>query len=300
MLSSKDFGLKLLSVLIAVGLAVFVKSGSNTSQITFVVPVEIRNLPANKLVLAPATTEAEVTISGPSFLVTRIYSSPPSFRVFLPPDPGEHFRSPLKASQLNLPSSVEIIKIDPPEVEFSLDEKVTREVPIEIVSVGTVKAGHRLESLQVTPTSVQLIGAANELKDVSSIETMPVDLRGLSRPETFAAGLRVPGRYSEAVPNRVEVQVKVSIEQLEKKFRNVQIQTQPLDAAVKIAPKTVEIEVSGPRNTVLHLKEQDLAPYVTVGEQFESRAELEVKLNLPEEVALIAIEPSKVLVTKTK
>jgi len=212
----RDLGLKTLSLLIALGLFLFVRSESNTSVITFLVPVEIKNLPKDRLLLLPENTEAEVSIRGPSFLLTRVYSTPPSFKVVVPDDATNVYRAQLKEESLNLPPSIRVLKIDPPEVELVMDKRVIKTVKVKVSTIGSAPAGVQLESIEANPSEVSLEGAESELKDLLTVESVPVELGELDGDETREVRLNIPGRHTKAQTTRVQVHINVQVQNSEK------------------------------------------------------------------------------------
>ena len=76
--------LKIASLFIALILAYAVHSAGNASVVSLYVPVEIKNIPDDKVVVSPTKRSVQITIRGPSFLIGPIASSPPSLRARLP------------------------------------------------------------------------------------------------------------------------------------------------------------------------------------------------------------------------
>ena len=88
---TKNLGLKLISLVFAIILAYFVNSEGNTSIVGFVVPVEFQNVPSDKVLLRPSHRQVEVTIKGPSFVISKVAAEPRVFKVRLPIGVGNSF-----------------------------------------------------------------------------------------------------------------------------------------------------------------------------------------------------------------
>lgn len=72
------------------------------------------------------------------------------------------------------------------------------------VAPGFEQAGYRLERETVT-----LVGPSFTLATISSIETQPIDIEGLSGPRDFVAPLRLPPGVTSTRPSKVKVRVLV-------------------------------------------------------------------------------------------
>ncbi len=206
----RDLQLKLLSILIAVGLALFVNSESNTSVTRFVVPIEVKNLPTDLLIVRPQTLQAEVTIRGPSFLIARIYSAPPSLRVVVPENVGANFRAELRQENLSVPPSLRVLEIEPSVIDFVFDHKISKLIPVSPSKLGSLPKGYNLDALDVFPKEVTLTGAESEVKEIDVAKTQTVDLRGLTASEEREAGIDLVGRYLTVTPSTVKVKISIS------------------------------------------------------------------------------------------
>ena len=64
--------IKLLSILIAAGLWFFVNAGERDTELAVRVPVELRNRPANMMLVSPRVDFIDLVVSGPRTLLNRI------------------------------------------------------------------------------------------------------------------------------------------------------------------------------------------------------------------------------------
>src|SRR4051812_12898463 len=114
----RNLSLKIFSFLCAAMLAYFVHSDTNEGEIGISVPVELKGLPADKIVILPLERRAQISIKGPSFLLSQIYASPPAFKVRIPEEAGNEWVGLLNKKDLGLPPGVQIMRVDPPEMKF--------------------------------------------------------------------------------------------------------------------------------------------------------------------------------------
>ena len=113
--------LKIASLFIALILAYAVHSAGNASVVSLYVPVEIKNIPDDKVVVSPTKRSVQITIRGPSFLIGPIASSPPSLRARLPDEVRDRAIVNFQPIDLNLPRSIEVLSIEPSRMELGLE-----------------------------------------------------------------------------------------------------------------------------------------------------------------------------------
>ena len=312
----KNFWLKLSSLLAAVFLSLivnyfFVSSESNTSVLQVIVPVELKNVPQDRMIIWPPTRQVEVTLQGPTMFLSRVSS--PIFRVSIPPDVKNRFTAHLRKEDLNLPSYVQVLNIKPPEIEFTLDQRITRQVPVVVPRIGMLPAEIKIDQTTVTPDTVEVSGPAEEVKNINSVETLPLDLRDIAETDlkNFTSidsspddahdavksarrdlDLRAKGTLSEIKPRQVSVTVDVSLVLAEDKFFNLPIELRSAAGeSFSLALNLANVRLSGPRSLVKSLKPSDLIPYVRVDRVEDVPQKAKIFVDAPPRITILGVEP---------
>ncbi|RMD85835.1 MAG: hypothetical protein D6808_04515 [Candidatus Dadabacteria bacterium] len=296
----KNLGLKIFSLAVAVALSYYVNSETNVSVIGFSVPVEIKNIPENKMLVWPLTPKAQITVKGPSYLVSQVATSNFTFKVELPDDVGYSYTVALRRSFLSLPSSVEVVAIEPSELELTFDKRVTKSVPVIVPRIGKLPSEVKLDRMSVNPPRVKLIGPESELKKIRTVETQPVDIRGITSTVEKKLKIRIPGTLTKVSNDEVAIKIEVSPVEMERKFRKVPIQIRPDgEYRFKIKPQRASVEVSGGSDVVPSLKQSDIRAYIdatTIGKNNKAK----VLVDLPKDVELVIVEPEFVKIIREK
>lgn len=294
----RNFGLKLFSLGIALVLAYFVHSQGNTSVIGFVVPVEIVNLPEEKVIVWPRNQQAQVTVKGSSFLVSRIAASPPAFRVKVPDDVEGHFVAPLRGSELGLPEGVEILNIEPHELEITLDDLLQKEVPLEVPRLGRLDEHLKLAEFSVEPRTVVVRGPESDVAGIERVETPPVDLRSIKEDTVREVRIPRPGPLSDVSAEVARVAIGVTSIQQVRSFPQQPIEIRSAaHIAYSVEPQVVHVEVSGPKRVVKDLKDEEVVPFVRVREPLSS-GPVRVEVDVPPGCTAALVDPDKVSLTK--
>jgi YbbR domain-containing protein len=294
----KNLGLKIFSLIIGILLALFVGSEGNTSVLSFFVPVELRNSPASKMVVGPQSLQVQVSLRGPSFLVSRIATSPPTFKVRLPDDVDDRYVATLSRADLSLPPDVQVVSIEPSELEIRFDTLRTITAPVIIPKIGSLQEGFALESLLVKPDKVQLTGPSNEIKDLLRAETETLDLRGVNAGFKKTLQLRSAGAHIQIEPSTVEVEASVRAVQLPKRFEKLSVEVRAAAGEVwSVKPDRVDLELSGSRDALERITKEQIIPYVRP-QPGSSLQTVKVGVDIPAGISLSVVNPSVVEVKK--
>lgn len=293
----KNLELKALSILIAILLAYFVHREGNISQVGFVVPIEINNVPSGKVVVEPDRAQAQVTVRGPSFLVAQIPLSPPVARISVPENRNGLQKVRLTHDDFSLPPGVEVVEVSPAEVNLVVDDLVSKTIPIVVPQIGTVSAEFSLDELVISPEKVVVEGPASALSGISSIESEPIDLRGMQESVTRDLLLRNGNPLVRLTPLRVNVQTRIVTKVTERRIPDVPIGVKgKLPTTLQLELPTVNVVVKGPRELLRELRLQDIAASVRIPTRPTAAQELNVTIELPENIELLRVEPQVVLI----
>ena len=299
-----NWQLKISSLAIAIFLAFlvnyfFANNEGNKSVLQFIVPVEVKNVPSDKMIIWPPARQAEVAIQGPSIFLSRIASQPPVFRVSFPPDVKNQFVANLRQEDLNLPRYVQVLSIKPDKIDFRLDDRGSKKVAIEVPRIGSIPDSLKLEEIRINPNQAEIKGPLTEIKGITSIETYPLDLRDVQNDTTRELDIRAPGTFSETDVKRIEVSIRVSSVQLESSFKKLAIELRSAGGeGYRVQPAFADVTVSAAKDLIKTLKAEDIIPYVRMNASSQPPAKLKVAVDLPRGITSILIEPEEVQLVK--
>lgn len=293
--------LKLVSVLAAILLAYSVNSERNTSVLTFSVPIEMKNPPEDKVLIKPNRRMAQVTLRGPSFLVGPIASSPPPLKVVIPDDVSDKFQASLKTSDLAVPSMIEVLSVEPAEVDFVFEPLERKEFKVEVPRVGQLKKPLTLSKVEINPKVVVIKGPRSELKQIRSLETEPLNLDEVGESQTLTLAVRNPSNQSTLATKSVSVEVSVDEVPRERVLekRPVELRMSPNVTNVRIEPTEVSVTIEGPPGVIADVDPSEVQPFVRVREvPSKEGATVEIRVDLPEGCSLVKVEPRVVVVAQ--
>jgi YbbR domain-containing protein len=291
--------LKLLSLLIAFALWSFVNFGERDAEETLRVPLELRNVPSHLMITSPRDDFVEVRVVGPRTLLGRIDRN----RLAIPVDlsgvkPGPAvFR--LSSDSLPLPRGVRVARITPAQVTLELERVAHKTVPVRLRFAGRLPAHLQLTESKVSPEMVEVSGPASTIEDIAAAYTQPIDVTALT-PGTFERELPLEpsGEYVSFSASRVAVQLRVEEILVTREFRRVDVEVRNAPFPASVSPKSVTVTVRGPKR-LLSPETEFSGPvvYVDAEGQAPGRHQLDVRVELPDGMEVVQVEPSQVNVT---
>jgi YbbR domain-containing protein len=293
----KNLGLKIFSLIAALALNYYVNSENHIAVVGFSAPIKVSNIPDDRILVYPLTPSVDVTIKGPSYLVSQVVTSNMMYDLTLPQQVGNSYRTGLLKSALNLPPSIEVVSIEPAEIDLSFDRKIEREIPVIIPRYGTTPDNFKFVSMEVVPPSIKVTGPELELKKVKSIETSPVDFRDATESFSKKLTVRTPGSLMSVEPDSVVVKVQIAGLVASRTLQNVPLEVRgSVGIAYELSTESVTFEFAGPASTTEAIKSDFLVPYVKLGSGVKVGDTLPVNLELPEGISLKSLTPDKVTI----
>lgn len=289
--------LKLISLCAAIGLWFVVTT--NVSSLTITVPVEVRNVPDDTLLISSSVTQVAVRVRGPSFLLNTGVDGLKAIRVAVPKDVSHRLVVPIQSSDLPLPSGLSITSVEPSEVELRFDKKATKVVPVEIPRIGRLSDSYRLEGIEWKPEVVQVEGPSELILDLHQVETYPIDFRTLTESEKKELPIRKPASSMTVSADQVTVAVRVSPIPVRRVLRGRQVEIRVNGDDVRtVSPKDVQLIVSGAKSIMQGLSEADVIPYVRLDEDDVPGSSVPVNVDVPDGLEVESIDPPSVEVRK--
>jgi len=295
--ASSDLGLKLFSLLFALGLWLFVNAGQKPTEKSFMVPVEFRNLPADLMTVNPAPGQVEVRLAGPPALLSTL--DPDYLKVVLDLDgarPGTStFR--LSADFFNPPRGVRVTRINPAVVNLRLETKAERSLPVTVRVGPKPPAGQKITRMDPMPDTVKVRGPANVVNRMTSVETVPLDLEGAKGQFTRELRLSAADESLSFMPDRVTVAVALEEEMMTREFGRVDVSAKNLSGKYTVTPRQAQVKLSGPKRILGELKLGPEQVYLDLKGLKPGNHSVPLSFNLPREVKVLEQKPERFKVT---
>jgi diadenylate cyclase len=204
-----NFGLKAVSVLLAIGLW-FVVARDPIAEVEMRVPIEFHNLPDNLEIDSASFTEAQIRVRGPERLIHRLQPTDARAEVDLRSigsGAGESTFD-LTSRQIHVPADLEVVQIIPGQFHLSFDNRATRVVEIRPRITGSFATGMRLSQTIADPSYVMITGPRRRVDAVEAATTDPIDVSGSMTRTSFMTQAYIPDPLIQVVhPTPIRVTV---------------------------------------------------------------------------------------------
>jgi YbbR domain-containing protein len=186
-----NFGLKLISLVLAVGLWLAV-AREPVAEVAVEVPVEFRDIPENLEINSEHVPNVQIRLRGPERIVHRVRSSDVYATINLGGvKPGERTFD-LAAQQIHQPTGLEVVQVVPSEIHIAFDQRLTRQVPVQPRVIGTFAQGYQIGQIVVDPSAITISGPKKRVEAVEAATTDPIDVSGTMERNTFVRHAYVP------------------------------------------------------------------------------------------------------------
>ena len=295
--ASSDTGLKLFSLLFAVGLWLFVNAGQKATEKSLTVPVEVRNLPADLMVISPGPGQVEVRVAGPPALLSTL--DPDYLKVVLDLDGAHPGTSTFKLSAafFNPPRGIRIARISPSVINLKLETKGERSLPVSVRLGAKPPAGYKIVRMETAPETVRVLGPANAVIRMTSVETAPVELEAAKGQFTRVVRLASADESVTFSPERVTVTFVMEEETITRQFIRLDVRAKNFSGKYSTMPRQADVTLSGPKKI---LAEFNLGPeqaYLDLKGLKPGAHSLGLSFDLPPEVKVVEQKPERFRVT---
>lgn len=268
------------------------------------IPVTVQTLeklPSNHIMLMGTQVKPErVTIRGASSIVNKIQSAQAVIDL----------QTITEDKTLNVPitlldsegNQVVGVEIEQKEVSVSVSINGVKEVPMEVVTTGTLGEGIEISTPTLNQAEVSITGDSDILKDIEKIQTKPIDLSGIHSTSNVNAELDLPRDVFLTHPDK---QILVNIEVISDKSRTFNLSKDDVELRNLINGKKgrilldtpISITIKGSSANVDRV--ESLKPYIDLSTQDLGNHTMQIKVEPVEGVIIDKVEPGDVEVEIT-
>jgi hypothetical protein len=262
---TENLNLKLLSLAFALLLYSFVH-GSTDAQRSLLVSVVALTPPesANRELATPIPAEIRVTVRGPRSMLDDVHADDiGSVQIDL--RRGDETRVVFDPSMVPVPPGLKVEQIDPPTIDLTWEDRVVRDVPVEVGIVGTPALGFVVKRApSADPATVRARGPKSEVMVLQHARSDAFDVTGLTAG-TYTRQLAIdrrPGRVSLDLPS-IAATVEIGREVVERSFTRVPLAVIGHGNG-KVQPAEVDVRLACPPEIVRALRAEQIVPRVQV------------------------------------
>jgi YbbR domain-containing protein len=289
-LAGSNFGLKVLAVTIAVGLWF---AGHRDVERAVEVPVEFRNIPSDLMVMDNRVDYVVLRLSGPRTLVSTLDAEDLKLGLDLHGAKPGSVSYPLGSSSFNIPRGVTVARITPPVVHLRLEPVVERMVPVTVRFVNKPPLGQKIVEAVVQPARVSVLGPADEVRKLVSVETVAIDLEESRSVLKRKVRLATDGKPFSFSPDQVEITLTLGEDEISRTFGSIDVDAKGFAGQYTVSPRSVHLQLFGPRSIIEKLELGKDQVYLNLKGLAPGLHSVPLSINLPPEVKVTEQKPQR-------
>ena len=270
---TKDWGLKLIALILAIGLWYYA-TGEENIEITRTVPLKIEIENPQLSILDVSSKTIKVTLNTPRSFVGKLASE----RIYAVHKSGKGIESSgeysfrLQPSEIKLPSfQVRVVKIEPEIVTVTFDELIAQKLKIQPDFMGEPAVGYKVqeEKIQLDPNAILIEGPRSEFEKMESVKTRAIDLIGRIRSFRRTVEVDLPSTMKALSESFVDVYVPIKEEFSEKEYDDISIhilKSPKNNSGIKIKPEQISFVLTGAGQRLEKLDTENIVVYIDVSD----------------------------------
>ncbi|HLE86545.1 MAG TPA: CdaR family protein [Candidatus Brocadiaceae bacterium] len=302
---------KFMALVMAVALWLYAIN-RQTEDITEMVKLNV-SVPEGITILEQSTEEITIHLRGPQNIIESVEDMIKDRKIqarYVVKESPEGVEDqakqtiPITREHLNLPNAVKLVSIYPGKFDIVLGKLQQKKLKVNLQKKGEPAIGYAIANEFVFPGEVEIIGPLNMLKEASFVNTIPIDIGGITidQNRTFPWRIGIDQKVivkrgdknvSVPVTCNEEVQVWLQIvEQQDTRFlEKIKIKVmRPAEYSyeIKLQDEYANIRVKGPKLVLDKLNTEDVVLYIDVTSlKPPGPYKQPIKCNLPKNVELV-------------
>lgn len=294
----RHLGLKILAVGLALGLWLAV-AGEQVVERSLRAPLELQNKPELLELVENPPAQIDVRVRGAAGLLSHLQAGDVVAMIDLSTARSGRKIFHLTPAQVRAPFGVEITQVTPGSVSLVFEPTLTKVIPVVPVIEGEPAPGFAVGQVTIEPARVEVTGPESALRHLRDATTEPVSVAGATRRVRESVNIGVSDasvRLNSPISGTVTVQVQPA--PVDRVVSGVPLRTRHLGKGLAALPTPAAVSVSlrGPHDVLQRLGPDAVPAYVDLAGLRPGRYNLPVRIELPQNVAVVQTNPASVRV----
>ena len=204
-----NFGLKLMSLLLAAGLWVLISPDEQPAEVAIRAPIVFQHVPSQLEISSEVIPEAQIRVRGPERAIRQLQANEIHAEIELAGvKPGDRTFD-LTSQQVKHPREITVVQVVPSQLHLAFDTRMTREVEIHPQVIG-IPDNEQFQAV-ADPQRVIITGPLHHVETIDAATTDPIDAAGINGSAVFNTNVYVSDPLVQVVQTtsiRVTVAVK--------------------------------------------------------------------------------------------
>lgn len=202
-----NWGIKIVSLGFALTLWFYVTSKGKT-EMTLIVPLELRNIPADMAVVGNVAGSLEVRIQGQERILRDITVVDKMVGVIdlSMTKVGENTVH-ISPDDIKRPAELTVTHMSLSEIKVKLEPLVRKSFRLMPVLHGAPSAGHRIAKIVIIPPRITVEGPESRMTALSQLQTMPIDIQDAKETVTVEPKIDYQGQPMKLLEKNIMIRI---------------------------------------------------------------------------------------------
>lgn len=292
-LGFSEAGLRVLALVLAIALWIFVNAGERGSVDMLTVPISYRSLPAGMVIMNHPPDFVKIEVSGPRTLLSLLDEERLALKLDLNGIGSGSADLKLYPTMFNVPRQTSVTRISPDHLTLDIDRIVVRELPVHLAIDGKVAQGYTISSVEIRPSSVTARGPSRFVNPLAEIDSSPFEVGGRTTDVERTVQMAPPNPALGLSIGHVQARVNVIEVIADREFRAVAVQVKDSDYKYRVDPKEATLTIRGPAAKLAGLDARGIA-YVDAKGVEPGSHDLPLQVTLPDGMQLVRRSPDMI------
>ena len=278
---------KLMALVMAAALWLYAIN-RHTRDLTEMVKLSV-SVPEDVTILEQSTEELTVHLRGPQNSIDSVEDMIKNRKILAkyiakesPSGMEDQIKQtiPITRECLNLPGDVKMVSVYPDKFDILLGKLQKKKLKVNLQEKGEPAIGYVIANAFVFPSEVEVSGPLNTLKETSEINTVPIDISGITTDQNLTFPWRIgidqkvilkQGNKNISIPvtckEDVRVWLQIAEQQDTKYFEKIKIKVlRPSEYPyeIKLQDEFIKVMIKGPKLLLDKLNTEDVVLYIDV------------------------------------
>ena len=206
-----NFGLKLLSLVLATGLWFMISKSEQPAEVAVHAPIVFEHVPANLEISSESIPEALIRVRGPERVIRQLRANEVQAEIDLANAKPQERTFDLTAQQVRHPRELAVVQIVPSQLHLAFDTRLTREVEVHTRVTGIFAEGEQIVRVEADPARITITGPRRHVERIDAATTDPIDATGTRGSAVFTSNVYVSDPLVQ-IENATAVRVTVVLQ----------------------------------------------------------------------------------------
>ena len=184
-----NFGLKVLSLLLATGLWFLISRDEQPAEVALHAPIVFQHFPSQLEISSESIQEAQIRVRGPERVIRQLQANEVHAEIDLADVKSGERTFDLTSQQVRHPGDITVVQVVPSQLHLAFDTRMTRDVEIHPRVTGDFTDSER--TLQTDPQRITITGPRHHVEKIEAATTDPIDATGTRGKAVFTTNVYV-------------------------------------------------------------------------------------------------------------